>query len=187
MSTESDLKRTFPVTLSHHRDRPEHQRPIYHFRFMSIRDRRDFENVIRKAQGYAKSIAGVLAEFSTGNDESSDEPKGDEANARFAEALNTLNERKASEGQAIIAEAEELVRRFFAGWTRPETPAGEPVEGDFDPSRYDEVFDESDLEDLLHTLPDESKLKAVDRKNSIARLIRNSEDAAPTAAEQPAA
>lgn len=181
MSTESDLTRTFQVTLAQHRDREEHDRPVYHFRLMSLRDRRDFDQLLRRSQAYASSVASVLA----GLEQDSNAPTNDESATKLKEAIDQLSAQKASEGLAIIEEAERLIKKHFAGWTRPETPAGEPIEGEFAPSRYDEVFDESDLEDLLHALPSESKLKAVDRKNSIARLTKNSEDAAPTAAEQP--
>ena len=183
MSYEADPRKTFPVTLSQHLDRPESQRPAYHFRYLSIRDRRNFHDLIRRAQAYGEEIAEVLGKIGEGGESGGD----DKARLKdIADAMDRLGDKRAHQGQKLIDEALDLVRGLFAGWTLPETPAGEPIEGDFAPERLDEVIDESDLNDLVHTLPDESRLKAVDRKNFIARSIRNSADAAKADAEQPA-
>ncbi|MGB0767738.1 MAG: hypothetical protein ACPGYV_08500 [Phycisphaeraceae bacterium] len=179
MSYEADPRKTFAVILSHHLDRPESKRPAYHFRYLSIRDRGNFHDLIRRAHAYGEEIADVLGKVGEAGGD-------DQARLKdIAEAMDQLGDKRASKGQKLIDDALELVRGLFAGWTLPESPAGEPITGDFAPERLDEVIDESDLNDLLHTLPDESRLKAVDRKNFIARSIRNSADAAQTAAEQP--
>ena len=185
MSYEADPLKTFPVTLSHHMDRPEPQRPIYHFRYLSMRDRRNFHELIRRAHAYGEQIAEVLGKIGQAPP---DEQDGQDAKARLkdiADAMDQLGDKRAHDGQKLIDQAVKLVQGQFDGWTLPETPAGEPITGDFDPQRLEEAIDESDLNDLLHILPDESRLKAVDRKNFIARSIRNSAGAAPTDAEQP--
>lgn len=189
MSYEADPRKTFAVILSHHLDRPESNRPVYHFRYLSIRDRRNFHDLIRRAHAYSEEIAEVLGQLAeTQPDDKAKQADDQVPQAQLeaiANAMDQLSDKRADQGQKMIDEALELVRGLFAGWTLPESPAGEPVTGDFAPERLDEVIDESDLNDLLHTLPDESRLKAVDRKNFIARSIRNSADAAKADAEQP--